>query len=227
MKNKGKSARLTSAALFICLFALTLCGCAKSENEDIFFIHAVGFDADSQSIRMSVLLEESQGSEQKGSETGVVGSQSEKEKDSKKQDYFTDSFTGKTAKECTKQLYEKYKSCYFGRSEIYIFSDSLSRRAFYDIAVFVSSSPLLSAQSSAVSVSKTSAKSLLLAIGDSDSLKQIKDIAGTDKTNVIKFFCLCTKDGYSVSIPSVTLSEQNEVIFEKNTVYKNCAISAK
>ncbi len=206
--------------LFFILLCITLlCSCAAEEGTDeICYVHCCGFDMQENNLIMSVILESSKTSDDKKADEDSQQSKSK---------YFVESFTGQNAEECVHALFEKYKKCYSGRSELYIFSENLDRTTMYDIACFIPSTPRLPAQSDVSSVSTTTSKKILELLCKDDNLKKAKEAIKNNSIPAARFFALCTDKHSSVSIPTLIRSDNDTVTTTTPTHYKSCAIIAK
>ena len=95
MKNKIIS------IFFILISCLLISSCTSTQNQDTYFIHAVGFDFDGLNFTVHAVCEK-QGE--------------------KKSDYFVISQSEKTINKATKKLTDKYKECYFATAQLYLLS---------------------------------------------------------------------------------------------------------
>jgi len=208
---KGKSDRMAKKALWflvVCILAsIALSSCAKPESNEVYFIHAVGFDGHEKGVKMSVVLE---------------SAEKNKGKDAASDEYFSVSFSGESLSETVSKLLSEYKRCYTGTAQMYFFSESLSRRALYDVALFVPSSPVFPSQSEAVALSSVTAEKVFNNIKNDEDMKKIKKLVNEDKVNVVGFFAGCTSPDSTVSLPALTLDE-NEIVSDPKVFYRNGA----
>lgn len=216
----------TFAALLLeCAFLLS--SCAAPEQNDVYYIHACGFDERNDRLIFTVLLEKSTSENQSsntsgGEKSGITGmTDSDKEASPK---YFTDSFDGENIEKCAENFFEKYPDCYSGRNDVYLFSESLDRKNLYDIAVFIPSVPGLPAGSGAVCISSISCSQLLKTVADSENLDVLRFNKDNPKVNAVSFFAMCTSENKKIAIPVLKYDKGDNIRFDGKAVYKNCAI---
>ncbi len=213
-----------SVLLFIC--AVILSSCAASEKNDVYYIHACGFDERNDRLIFTVLLEKSTSESKKdgsdGESSGITGmSDSENDVDAK---YFTDSFDGNSIEECAKSFFEKYPDCYSGKNDVYLFSESLEAKNLYDIAVYIPSVPGLPAGSGAVCVSSVSCSELLEKVAGDGNLAALRFDKENQKVNAVRFFAMCTSPNKKVKIPILKYAKNADIHFDGKATYKNCAV---
>ena len=185
--------------MVLCVF---LVSCKGKNSDEVYFIHAVGFDGHEDGIDMSVVLESSQ---KKGQEN----------------EYFTVSFSGSDTKEALSKMLSEYDFCYFSTAKSYYIGETLSRRALFEIAKDIPCSPFFPSQSTVVSVIGVKAKELLDNIRKSEDLKKVHKLVSENKVNAVEFFALCTSVDRSVK--TMSLSYDGEFKKEKGVYYRNCA----
>lgn len=219
-----KSARFT-ALLFICVFFLN--SCAAPENNDVYYIHACGFDERNDRTVFTVLLEKSTSESDKygssdGESTDTDGMTEDNGENFTK--YFTDSFEGENIVQCAQSFFEKYPNCYSGRNDVYLFSESLDRKTLYDIAVYIPSVPGLPAGSGAVCVSSVSCSELLKKAADEKNPDSLRFNKENPKINAVRFFAMCTSENKKIAIPVLKYDKDKNIHFDGKAVYRNCAI---
>ncbi len=202
MKNK-----LILKFALIAVLCTILSSCAKPESNEVYFIHAVGFDGHENGMNMSVVLE---------------SAENKSGKDANSDEYFTASFSGKDTRDALSKMLSEYKRCYTGTAQMYFIGESLTRRALYDIALFVPSSPVFPSQSEAVALSSVTAERLFKNIKSQDDMKKIKKLVKEDKVNAVGFFAGCTSADNVVRLPSLTL-DREEIVSDPDVYYRNCA----
>ncbi len=213
-----------TALLFMCAFILS--SCAASEKNDVYYIHACGFDERNDSLIFTVLLEKSTSENEKngsdGESSGITGmSDNENDVDAK---YFTDSFEGENIVKCAKDFFEKYPDCYSGKNDVYLFSESLDAKNLYDIAVYIPSVPGLPAGSGAVCVSSVSCSELLEKVAKNGNLAALRFDKENQKVNAVRFFSMCTSQNKKIKIPILKYDKNASIHFDGKALYKNCAV---
>lgn len=213
-----------AALLFVCAFILS--SCAASEKNDVYYIHACGFDERNDRLIFTVLLEKSISENEEdsvnGKDNGITGmSDNENAVDAK---YFTDSFDGENIGKCAQSFFEKYPDCYSGKNDVYLFSESLDAKKLYDIAVYIPSVPGLPAGSGAVCVSSVSCSELLEKFAKDGYLAALKFDKENQKVNAVRFFAMCTSPNKKVKIPILKYGKNANIHFDGKATYKNCAV---
>ncbi len=204
MKNK-----MTLKFALIAVLCTILSSCAKPESNEVYFIHAVGFDGHENGMKMSVVLESAEKNKKEGEDANTT-------------EYFTASFSGKDTREALSKMLTEYKRCYTGTTQMYFIGESLTRRALYDIALFIPSSPVFPSQSKAVALSSVTAERLFKNIKNGEDMKKTEKLVKDDKVNVVGFFAGCTSADNVVRLPSLTLDGE-EIVIEPDVYYRNCA----
>lgn len=186
---------------FLVLLCLFLASCSKKGMDEVYFLHAIGFDGHEEGIKMSVLLEaeENQGED----------------------DYFVSSFVGKDVNEALEKMLSEYKYCYSGTAKTYYFGETLSRTNLFDIARQITDSPFFSSQSKVVSVSIVTARGFLDNIKKREDLKSVNKITEHNKLSAVEFFALCTST--STNVKTISLGFKDAFVREEDVYYRNCA----
>ncbi len=193
---------------FLCLFAffsIFLCSCSNPESQNVYFVHALGFDEKDEQIQISFLMEKY-----------------EKANSGDDKSYFVETVLSKSAKECFKKISKSYGTLYFGQDFLYLLSDSLSRENFIDIAVFVTKSPNLSSKGKPVCISSVSCESLLSTTSTKASFDKISNLVKDTKVNLLDFFAK-NLDG-KIQTHTPHLSYSGKVEKRKDAIYKNCTV---
>ncbi len=180
-----------------------LCSCATNNSEEIYFIHAIGFDNHGEEITLSVVLEKTAINEQSSTDSG--NGESSKTQSSV---FETVSFTDKNIEKAFIQLKNKYKRTYFGTSEVYFLSTGLLEENLRDLCKFLPSQTMLPSKSIVVSVDSMSCYSFLKNTKDMSFLEQIKDIEKKEKVNIIYFLSQNSQGNKTLYLPCFSYDEK-------------------
>lgn len=194
--------------LLICLF---LVSCSRNHNEDVYFIHAVGFEGEQNDISIHALIEKQSGD----------GKQEEKGAD-----YFVATVKGQNIKQATKKLSSKYKDCYYATSEFYVISESASPLLLEHMARELSESNVFPSKSKIICAKERGVSEFLEAVKNEEDLKKLKKLSDKQKTNIIKFLTQFTS-GHSASLPSLSIDSEGKLSSREPAYFKLSQESTK
>lgn len=184
---------------------MCLGSCSNPDSQDVYFVHALGFDEKNEQMRFSFLMEKYQ-----------------TDNDKNDKNYFVESVSSQTTKDALKKLSQSHGTVYFGQDFLYLFSDSLSRENFCDVAVFITKSPQLSSKGMPVCVSDVSCESLLSVSNTKDAFDNISHLIKDSKVNLFDFFAKNLDGKIEISIPHISYFGKVQKV--KDAVYKNCTV---
>lgn len=190
---------------FMAFLCVSLVSCSNPDTQDVYFVHALGFDEKDEAMRFSFLMEKYT-----------------KETDKSDKNYFVESISSKTTKDALKKLSHSHGTLYFGQDFLYLLSDSLSRENFCDIAVFITKSPHLSSKGKPVCVSSVSCESLLSVSNTKEAFDNISHLVNDSKVNLFDFFAKNLDGKIEISISHI--SYFGKVQKAKDAIYKNCTV---
>ena len=174
----------TLSLIFTVLISLFLCSCSNTFPSETYFIHAIGFDYDSEKDEYTVLA--------------VCEKLSDND-----EEFLTISAKSDNIKSAANEILSKYKDCYFATSKYYFFEENISENALKTIATQLSDSNIYPTQSSVLCLSDVSLRKFFDSIKGIENLQKIEKLQGKNNVNCITFLSKITSRK-SIKIPSLT-----------------------
>lgn len=202
---------LKSLKVFLVLAVCTcISSCAKQSDNEVYFIHAIGFDNAGKNIAVGAVVEKTS--------HGTLENASKNSSDDENTSQFELlRFEGQTTEKCYKKLVDFCKKAYFGTSETYFFSTGLTKENLDDISKFLPSEPNLPSRSIACAVDGLSACDFLKNAKDKTFFTEIKTLLEKEKINVISFLGTSYQGNQTVLLPALSYHEK-----PVNTGYAKC-----
>lgn len=176
-----------------------LSSCAKNRNENVYFIHAVCFEEQSNGDVGIYAVSEKQ-----------VGDKAEGEKGSR--NYEVISAEGKNHETATKAFSDKYKNVYFATSEIYIFKDDSTADFIKTISRSLCDSSVYPVKSSVIITNVDNTEDFLGRIKNVDDVKRLLSLSKKNRVNIVSFFAKIN-EGKDCYVPIIGTDDSGELIF--------------
>lgn len=174
--------------IFLAATVLTFlfCSCSSKEENDTYFIHALGFDKENGEYILISVCEK-------------------QEKDQK--EYFTIKQSGKSIAEALDKTRDEYKDCYFATAGFYFISSECDEALINEAAKEICDSNILPSKSDIYLISGQSVEAFMNQIKSRDDTKSIRKEAGGNSVNAVSFFAKYTS---GIGFNATTLSFDKE-----------------
>lgn len=178
--------------IVVFLFCLTLAfsSCAENHSKDVYFVHAVAFTCDeAENFNIIAAMEKQSSEEEK---------------------YFVDEQSGSNIEDAVNKFKKKYNEIYFAANEVYIVP-KLTDALFLKELISVLENSDLPLSSEIICCDEKKLRNVAEYIESEDSLKELIDLSGKDKVNIVHWLACCYSNLKNAKIPYIEINGEGEI----------------